>query len=91
MEIRIAAGGEILVRGNGLRRSYRNNPDETARLIDADGWLRGGDIGRMNEHGQVRMLDRLKELIVNSNGKNMSPVKIESMVKNAGTVDALYR
>jgi long-subunit acyl-CoA synthetase (AMP-forming) len=86
MEIRIAEDGEILVRGNGLMRGYRNSPEETARIIDGDGWLHSGDIGTMNEHGQVRMLDRKKELIINSNGKNMSPVKIESMVKNAGAL-----
>lgn len=85
MEIKIADDGEILVRGNGLMTRYRNNPEATAAAIDADGWLHSGDIGALNELGQLRMIDRKKELIINSNGKNMSPVKIESKVKLAGS------
>jgi len=86
MEIKLAEDGEILVRGNGLMTGYRNNPEESSQAIDADGWLHSGDIGALNEFGQLRMVDRKKELIINANGKNMSPVKIESKVKNAGTL-----
>lgn len=86
MEIKIAEDGEILIRGTGLMTRYRNNPEETARAIDADGWLHSGDIGALNEFRQLRMIDRKKELIINANGKNMSPVKIESKVMNAGTL-----
>lgn len=86
MEIKIAEDGEILVRGTGLMSGYRNDPAETARVIDADGWLHSGDIGALNEFGQLKMIDRKKELIINANGKNMSPVKIESKVQNAGNL-----
>ncbi|MFV2179674.1 AMP-dependent synthetase/ligase [Actinomadura sp. LOL_016] len=86
MEIKIAGDGEVLVRGTGLMSGYRNNPEETARVFDADGWLHSGDIGVLNELEQLRMVDRKKELIINANGKNMSPVKIESKVKNAGNL-----
>ena len=86
MEIKLAEDGEILVRGNGLMTRYRNNPEESSQAIDADGWLHSGDIGALNEFGQLRMVDRKKELSINANGKNMSPVKIESKVKNAGTL-----
>ncbi|MGZ8177290.1 AMP-dependent synthetase/ligase [Williamsia sp. SKLECPSW1] len=84
MEISLAQDGEVLVRGTGLMTRYRNKPAETAAAIDEHGWLHSGDIGVMNELGQLRMVDRKKELIINSNGKNMSPVKIESKVKNTG-------
>lgn len=84
MEIKIADDGEILVRGEALMNGYRNKPEETANVIDADGWLHSGDLGILNEFGQLRVVGRIKELIINSNGKNMSPVKIESTVKNSG-------
>jgi long-chain acyl-CoA synthetase len=86
MEIKLAEDGEILVRGPGLMTGYRNQPEETARAIDAEGWFHTGDIGTINELGYVKMVDRKKELIINANGKNMSPVKIESKVKNAGSL-----
>jgi long-subunit acyl-CoA synthetase (AMP-forming) len=84
MEVKVADDGEILVRGEGLMTGYRNKPAETEAIMDADGWLRTGDIGAINELGQLKMVDRKKELIITTNGKNMSPVKIESKVKNAG-------
>lgn len=86
MEIRLAEDGEILVRGPGLMTRYRHRPEETARVLGEDGWLRTGDIGALNAAGHLRMVDRKKELIINSNGKNMSPVKIEAKVRAAGNV-----
>ena len=86
MEVKVAENGELLIRGKAVMRGYRNKPEETARAFDSEGWLHSGDIGVMNELGQVRVIDRIKDLIINSNGKNMSPVKIESLVKNAGTL-----
>jgi long-chain acyl-CoA synthetase len=86
MEIALAEDGEILVRGIGMMTGYRNNAEATAEAIDDDGWLHTGDIGAVNDLGQLRMIDRKKELIINANGKNMSPVKIESKVKNAGSL-----
>jgi acyl-CoA synthetase (AMP-forming)/AMP-acid ligase II len=86
MEVRLGGDGEILVRGPGLMTRYRNQPEATARVIDAEGWLHTGDTGAFNELGHLRMVDRKKELIINDNGKNMSPVKIESEVKNAGSL-----
>ncbi|WP_327241883.1 AMP-dependent synthetase/ligase [Streptomyces sp. NBC_01320] len=86
MELRIAEDGEILVRGPRLMRGYRNKPEATKKAIDADGWLHTGDIGVLNELGQLRMVDRKKDLIINTNGKNISPVRIESRVVLAGSL-----
>ncbi len=60
---------------------YRNQPQKTAETIDADGWLQTGDIGVLDEHGFLKIIDRKKELIINAAGKNMSPVNIEQQLK----------
>ena len=86
MEIKLADDGEVLLRGTGMMTRYRNDPGATEAAFDEDGWYKTGDIGVLNELGQLRMVDRKKELIINSNGKNMSPVKIESRIKNSGTL-----
>ena len=82
-EFRIAEDGEILLRGAHVMRGYRKEPVKTAEAIDADGWLHTGDIGTTDEDGWVSIIDRKKDLIINSAGKNMSPVYIESRLKNA--------
>jgi long-chain acyl-CoA synthetase len=81
VEIRIAEDGEVLVRGPLVMRGYRNMPERTAETIDADGWLRTGDIGRIDAEGFLSIVDRKKELIINSAGKNMSPAYIEARLK----------
>ncbi|HUE26388.1 MAG TPA: AMP-dependent synthetase/ligase [Solirubrobacteraceae bacterium] len=82
-EIRIADDGEVLVRSEFVMLGYRNQPDKTAETIDADGWLYTGDIGELDEDGFLRLIDRKKELIINSAGKNMSPANIEAAIKTA--------
>jgi long-chain acyl-CoA synthetase len=83
VELRVADDGEVLVRGDMLMRGYRNRPDQTGEAIDADGWLHTGDVGVLDEDGYLRIVDRKKELIINSAGKNMSPANIESTIKAA--------
>jgi long-subunit acyl-CoA synthetase (AMP-forming) len=81
VEIKLADDGEILVRGPNVTTGYRNDPERTAEAIDADGWLRSGDIAASDEDGYLSIVDRKKELIINSAGKNMSPLHIEGVVK----------
>jgi long-chain acyl-CoA synthetase len=83
VELRLAADGEVLLRGDVLMRGYHNRPDLTVAAIDADGWLRTGDVGEFDEDGYLRIVDRKKELIVNAAGKNMSPANIEAAIKGA--------
>ncbi len=83
VELRLADDGEVLVRGDMLMRGYRNRPDQTGEAIDAGGWLHTGDVGVLDEDGYLRIVDRKKELIINSAGKNMSPANIESAIKAA--------
>jgi long-subunit acyl-CoA synthetase (AMP-forming) len=81
-EVRIAAetgpAGEVLVRTGIVSRGYRNRPEETAGMFAADGWIRTGDLGRLDEEGRLRIVGRLKELIITSDGHNTAPAPIES-------------
>ncbi|WP_183097529.1 AMP-dependent synthetase/ligase [Nocardioides pelophilus] len=92
VEVKIAADGELLVRSPGIMRGYRNEPELTARTV-IDGWMHTGDVGTVDAEGYVRIIDRKKELIINSAGKNMSPARIENVLKMAcpliGTVVAI--
>ena len=77
VEIVIADDGEMLVRAPLVMKGYRGDPEKTAEAIDADGWLHTGDIAQIDGDGYVRIVDRKKEIIINSAGKNMSPANIE--------------
>lgn len=70
--------GEICVRGYVVMQGYYNQPEETAKAIDADGWLHTGDMGWLDENGNVHLCGRLKELIIRG-GENISPKEIETV------------
>ena len=78
-EVRIAADGEILVRGELVMHGYWNNEAETARVL-IDGWLHTGDVGHIDDAGRIVITDRKKDLIVNDKGDNVSPQKVEGML-----------
>jgi long-chain acyl-CoA synthetase len=80
MEVRIAGDGEICVRGPLTTPGYLHLPEQTAALIDADGWLHTGDIGSLDEDGFLSVVDRKKELIITAGGENVSPAAIESLL-----------
>src|SRR5947209_13286249 len=69
VQLKLAGDGEVLVRGEFLMLGYRNQAEKTAETIDSDGWLHTGDIGEVDEDGYLRLIDRKKELIINSAGK----------------------
>jgi long-subunit acyl-CoA synthetase (AMP-forming) len=86
VEIKLAGDGEILVRGPNVTIGYRNDPTLTAEAFDAEGWLYSGDVAVADEDGYLTIVDRKKELIINSAGKNMSPTHIEGIVKEESSL-----
>jgi long-subunit acyl-CoA synthetase (AMP-forming) len=88
VEIRVADDGELLVRAPLVMRGYRGDPEKTAEAIDAEGWLHTGDVGTIDADGYVRIVDRKKEIIINSAGKNMSPANIEQQLRAASPLIA---
>ncbi len=90
LQARVAADGELLVRGPLVMKDYRNEPEKTAEAIDSDGWLHTGDIATVDDDGNVSIIDRKNELIVNAAGKTMSPSHIENTMKAAcGLIGAM--
>jgi long-chain acyl-CoA synthetase len=80
VELRIAEDGEILVKGELVMKGYWHNEAETARAIDAEGWLHTGDIGHFDEKGRLLITDRKKDIIVNDKGDNVAPQRVEGML-----------
>ena len=84
IQIKIAeSDGEILIRGRNVMQGYYNNPDETAKVLDAEGFYHTGDVGYKAEDGHFYITDRLKDLFKLSNGKYVAPLQVESLLKQS--------
>ncbi|MBT1186424.1 long-chain fatty acid--CoA ligase [Streptomyces sp. CJ_13] len=81
VELRLAEDGEILTRGATVFGGYLRPDGSVESAADAEGWFPTGDIGRLDEDGFLWLTDRKKELIITSNGKNVSPALVENTVK----------
>lgn len=79
VEVKFLEDGEILVRGKNLMQGYYKKPEETAKVIDEEGWFHTGDLGRM-EGKHLFIVGRKKDMIVLANGKNINPSDIESQL-----------
>lgn len=80
-EVALGERGEISIRGPQVMKGYWNRPDETEKVMTADGYFRTGDIGIMDEHGYFKIVDRKKDMILVS-GFNVYPAEIEEVVTN---------
>ena len=74
--------GEIIVRGENVMLGYYKNEEATAKVLENDGWLHTGDLGRLDKDGHVYIKGRIKSVIIGSNGKNIYPEEIESYFNN---------
>ena len=81
-ELKILDDGEVCCRGGNVFAGYLKDPERTAEVLDGDGWLHSGDIGRFDEAGYVQIVDRKKELIITAGGKNISPANLEAAIKS---------
>jgi acyl-CoA synthetase (AMP-forming)/AMP-acid ligase II len=80
--------GEILVRGSNVMQGYLDRPEETAKTITTDGWLRTGDLGRMDKDGFIYVTGRIKELIIKG-GENIAPREIdEALLAHEAVLEA---
>jgi long-subunit acyl-CoA synthetase (AMP-forming) len=79
-EASLADDGELLIRGP-IFSGYRNDPEKTREAFDADGWLHTGDVAAQVDDGYYKIVDRKKEIIINSAGKNIAPAMVENRVK----------
>ena len=84
-EVARGVTGEILVRGANVMQGYLHQPDETAKTITADGWLRTGDLGHMDEDGFVFVTGRIKEQIIKG-GENIAPREVDEVLLEHDTV-----
>ena len=80
IEIRIAADGELLVRGPTVFKGYYRNEAATREAVDADGWLHTGDVAQM-AGSEVKIVDRKKDIMITAGGKNITPSEIENALK----------
>ena len=80
-EVRIAPDGEIQYRAGNVFQGYWNNSEKTAETITEGGWLRTGDVGRLDNDGYVTITGRLKDIIITAGGKNITPAEIENRLK----------
>ena len=79
--VKVADDGEVLMRGPNVFAGYWRNEAATAEVLDAEGWLRTGDLGSLDEEGFLRITGRKKEIIVTAGGKNVAPAVLEDRLR----------
>ena len=85
--VRIADDGEVQVRGANVFRGYHNLPEKTAETFTADGWLKTGDLGSLDEDGLLTITGRKKDIIITAGGKNVSPIPMEEEIAKCPIVE----
>ncbi len=82
-EVRLGENGEILVKGEDIFEGYWNKPELTREVIDEAGWLHTGDVGEWTPEGNLKIVDRVRDFIVTSGGKTLSPTYIENALRSS--------
>jgi long-chain acyl-CoA synthetase len=85
-EVETDEEGELLIRSPTVFAGYYKDPDATAEVLGADGWLRSGDVGSIDEDGFVHITDRKKDILITAGGKNVAPANLENALKTAPLV-----
>lgn len=80
VEVKIAQDGEILARGRTMTTGYLRMPEQTAELIDDEGWLHTGDLGALDDDGYLRITGRKKDILITAGGKNVAPAEMEALI-----------
>lgn len=81
-EARLTGEGEIQVRGGHVFTGYENQPEETAKVLSADGWFSTGDLGEIDDDGFLRIIGRAKDILVTAAGKNVAPGPLEDILRS---------
>ncbi|TNE81624.1 MAG: long-chain fatty acid--CoA ligase [Bacteroidetes bacterium] len=81
--------GEIIVRGPSIMKGYWNKPEETSAVIDKDGWFHTGDVGKFHL-GNLKITDRIKNMLVNALGKNIYPTPVENVYLSSMKIDQIF-
>lgn len=81
--------GEICVRGHCVMKGYWNKPNETADVIDTEGWFHTGDVGRFYK-GNLQITDRIKNMLVNAYGKNIYPTPVENTYLKSPKIESVF-
>ena len=89
LEIKLGEDNEILVKGPTIMRGYFNRPEETAKAMTADGFLRTGDAGNLDAQGNLIFTERIKELMKTSNGQYVAPQKVEGALGKDAFIDQI--
>ena len=85
-EVETDEEGELLIRSPTVFAGYYKDPDATAEVLGANGWLRSGDVGSIDEDGFVHITDRKKDILITAGGKNVAPANLENALKTAPLV-----
>jgi long-chain acyl-CoA synthetase len=85
--VKIGDGGELLIKGPQVMMGYYKNPEATKEAFTDDGFFRTGDIAEIDKDGYVKITGRLKDIIVTSGGKNISPQNIENSMKTSKYIE----
>jgi long-chain acyl-CoA synthetase len=89
LEVKIGDENEIMVKGKTIMKGYYKKPEETAKVMTADGWFKTGDAGTLSENGVLTMTERIKDLIKTSNGKYVAPQALELKIGEDKFIDQI--